>query len=103
MNDIDIAKKFVAKAQSSAQRNIPFMLNFTEYKRLIHTRTCYYSGVELTFEPNLDNTFTLDRIDADYGYISTNVVACSNKMNQKKKDLTMEELRMIFKKLKKRL
>ena len=103
MNDIDIAKKYVAKAQSSAQRNTPFMLTFIEYKRLMHTRNCYYSGVELTFEQCKDNTFTLDRIDADYGYVNGNVVACSNKMNQKKKDLTMEELRMIFKKLKKRL
>lgn len=103
MNDIDIAKKFVNKAQSSASRNIPFVLSFTDYKRLIHTRNCFYTGVELTFDENKDNSFTLDRIDASKGYVPGNVVACSNKFNQKKKDLTMDDMRQLFKKIKKRL
>ena len=50
MNDIQIAAKFVAKAKSSSDRNIPFMLSFSEYKRLLKTKKCYYTGVELTFE-----------------------------------------------------
>lgn len=103
MNDIEIAVKYAAKARSSADRNIPFMLSFYDYKRLLNTRKCYYSGVELTFEASKDNSFTIDRIDASIGYVPGNVVACSLKMNQKKKDFTLDELRMVFKKLKKRL
>lgn len=103
MNDIDIAKKFINKAQSSESRNIPFMLSFAEYKRLMNTRKCYYTGVELTFNTGEHNSFTLDRIDASIGYVPGNVVACSHKFNQKKKDLTIHDMRQLFKKLKKRL
>lgn len=103
MNDIDIALKYTAKARSSADRNIPFMISFNEYKRLLNTKKCFYSGVELTFEQQKDNSFTIDRIDASFGYIPGNVVACSLKMNQKKRDLTMDDMRMMFRKLKKRM
>ena len=103
MNDIDIASKYIAKARSSADRNIPFMITFNEYKRLLRTKKCFYSGVELTFEQNKDNSFTIDRISAEIGYVPGNVVACSLKMNQKKRDLTLEDLRMLFKKLKRRI
>ena len=103
MNDIEIAVKYTAKARSSADRNIPFMLSFNEYKRLLTTKRCYYSGVELTFEQSQENSFTIDRMDASIGYVPGNVVACSLKMNQKKKDLTMDDFRMIFRKLKRRL
>ena len=50
MDDIQIASKFVAKAKSSSDRNIPFTLSFNQYKRILNTRKCYYTGVELTFE-----------------------------------------------------
>lgn len=103
MDDIQIAAKFVAKAKSSSDRNIQFMLSFSEYKRLLKTKKCYYTGVELTFEKNQPNSFTIDRIDADRGYIHGNCVACSYIMNQKKKDLTMNDLRLMFRRLKKRL
>ena len=103
MDDIQIAAKFVAKAKSSSDRNIPFMLSFSEYKRLLKTKKCYYTGVELTFEKNQPNSFTIDRIDADRGYVPGNCVACSYIMNQKKKDLTMNDLRLMFRRLKKRL
>ncbi len=103
MDDIQIAAKFVAKAKSSSDRNIPFMLSFSEYKRLLKTKKCYYTGVELTFEKNQPNSFTIDRIDADRGYVPGNCVACSNIINQKKKDLSLSDMRCIFRKIKRRL
>lgn len=103
MDDIQIAAKFVAKAKSSSDRNIPFMLSFSEYKRLLKTKKCYYTGVELTFGKNQPNSFTIDRIDADRGYVPGNCVACSNIINQKKKDLSLSDMRCIFRKIKRRL
>lgn len=102
MNDIDIAKRFIRKADSSRDRNIPFVLSFTEYKRLLNTRKCYYTGVELVFKEGDPNNFTLDRIDSSKGYMPGNVVACCLSINQKKKDLTLAEMKMMFNKLKRR-
>lgn len=103
MNDIEIARKFMNKAGDAQKRNIPFMLGFSDYKRLLRTKRCYYTGVEMTFEEGQPNSFSIDRVDASKGYIPGNVVACTVKFNQKKKDLTMDDLRMIFKKIKRRL
>jgi len=103
MNDIDIARKYTNKAQDAYKRNIPFLLSFVEYKRLLKTKKCYYTGVEMVFEEGNPNCFSIDRVDASKGYIPGNVVACTVKFNQKKKDLTMDDLRMIFKKLKRKL
>lgn len=104
MTDIEIANKYVSKAKSSQVRGIDFTLTFTEYKRLLRTTKCWYTGMVLTkHDPNLPSHFTLDRIDASVGYTKINTVACSNYMNQKKRDLTLDDLKMLFKKLKHRL
>lgn len=103
MTDYELALKFIAKAKSSSDRNIPFTLSFFEYKRLLKAKRCYYTGVELTFEKNQPNTFTIDRIDASKGYVKGNCVACSNAINQKKRDLTLLDMKQIFRKIKKKL
>jgi len=85
LSDLVVAKKYIQKEQSSKSRGIEFKLTFEEYRKLIHTEKCFYTGVELNrkVQGNSDN-LTLDRIDSSIGYVSGNVVACSHSINHLK-------------------
>lgn len=88
MCDVHLAKKYVAKAQSSASRGIAFELSFTSYKNLMRAKKCYYTGIILTDPVGgkaLNQTDrTIDSIDNTKGYVSGNVVACCWAANQLK-------------------
>lgn len=98
--DIDLAKKYISKSQSSEQRKIKFELTFPQYKKLMKTKKCYYTGVILNSKENDPNQRTLDRIDSSIGYTAENTVACSNIINKKKTNLTLLEMKQIFTALK---
>lgn len=76
MTDLQIAKKYCYKAQSSKDRGLEFTLNFNEYKRLMNNKRCYFTGIKLT-----SSNRTLDRVDNALGYVSGNVVSCCNAFN----------------------
>lgn len=82
MNDLQLAKKFVAKAASSHARGIGFDLSFTSYKNLMRAKRCFYTGVELTNAEGSVDQRTIDRIDNTKGYTKGNVVACCFGYNQ---------------------
>lgn len=75
-NDVDIAKAYVSKANSSIGRGIIFTLSYVGFKNLCKAKKCYFTGLPLTPE-----TFTIDRVDANKGYESGNVVACHTSFN----------------------
>lgn len=102
MNDIDVAKKLLKIYQSSQDRGLDFNLTFAEVKRLLSIKKCFFSGVELDDNENSDNQRTFDRVDNEKGYILGNVVACSRKMNQTKGNLTINDIKLIVKGLKKK-
>lgn len=87
-----IAKRYIEKIANTKRRNIEFTLTFAQYKKLITTKKCYFTGIEMTVD--YDNTsdsdkkplnaFTLDRIDANIGYTNENTVACCHLMNYAK-------------------
>ena len=97
MTDQQVALKYVAKINSSRARGINFSLTFAQYKRLISTKKCFYTGKLLT--KSGDTQFTIDRIDASKGYESGNCVVCCRDINNKKKDLTISEIELIYKKV----
>lgn len=99
MNDGDYAAKYLAKIRSTTDRGIEFTLTFNEYKRLLKIKRCFYTRDTLTFHPGLPNSFSLDRIDASKGYIKGNVVACTSDMNRKKRDLTINDIKIIHNRL----
>lgn len=78
-NDVLIAKAFIAKANSSADRGIEFNLSFTSFKNMCKAKKCYFTGLTLT-----PDTFTIDRIDSNKGYVTGNVVACHKDFNNLK-------------------
>ena len=51
---------------------------------------CFYTGRQLSPEPNHPNTLSLDRQDSSVGYVQGNVVICIWDVNAMKQDLSHE-------------
>lgn len=97
--DIVIARKLLNLAQSAKERELEFNLSFRTVKRLLNQKNCYYTGVP--FETEGSKVRTIDRVDAAKGYIEGNVVACTQEINFKKSNLSIQEIDMLFLKIKK--
>jgi hypothetical protein len=97
--DIEVAKKMLNLKQSADSRNIKFDLSFLTLKKLMEQKRCFYTNIN--FEGKGDLALSIDRIDNKLGYIEGNVVACTVEMNRKKADITLEEIEMIYKAIKK--
>ncbi|MCA9749601.1 MAG: hypothetical protein KC414_10900 [Romboutsia sp.] len=102
LTDIEVAKKLLKIHQSAQARNLDFDLSFSEVKRLLSVKKCFYSGEELESDEKSENQRTFDRVDNTKGYVNGNVVACTKKINHLKNNLTIEEIKIIVKGLKKK-
>lgn len=99
MEDITVARKLVSVEDSATKRGIDFNLSFKRCKQLLTTRNCYYTG-----KPFTDRDFlTFDRVDNNKGYTDENVVACSKSFNEAKKNLTVKQITLMYKKVTKHL
>lgn len=96
VSDVDIAQKLLAIKSSADSRGIEFNLSLKKVKKLLSTKKCYISGVELNKIQKDDNQLTFDRLDNSKGYIDDNVVACSLRMNRLKGELTIEDIIMLY-------
>lgn len=83
--DTYVSLKLLHKSVQCAQRGIEFALTFTDMKRLLQKKKCYYSGITLTLEGK--HSHSIDRIDDTKGYTAENTVACSAYVNGLKNDL----------------
>ena len=85
MDDLTIAKKYTTKAYRAEHGGHEFTLTFQQFKKLMNTKRCYYTGVLLTDMKNKDalppKYRTIDRIDSTVGYIPDNVVVCAHAVN----------------------
>lgn len=84
MLDVDIAKRYLNKASECKSKRVEFSLTFAEFKRVITTRRCKYTGVLLTMQKGdiqKQTDVTIDRVDNLKGYVTGNVVACCNAYN----------------------
>lgn len=99
MTDLDIAKKLIRIARSAEDRGIEFDLTFTKVKKLMNSKKCFFTGVVLDkSNGESPNYITFDRVDANGGYTDNNVVACSKAFNQKKKDITLVDIKTMYEK-----
>lgn len=98
MNDLEIARRMVSKADNAKQRGIEFDLSFADMKRLLSRKTCYYTRNKFTETGG--NKRTLDRINSKLGYTKANTVACTSACNKLKNRL-LEELGVHVKVVKK--
>jgi hypothetical protein len=101
LNDVQVASKLLYIHRSAKKRDIEFDLSFAKTKRLMKTKKCYFTGVELNFIPDDDNQISFDRVDNEKGYTDDNLVACSRAFNSKKNDLTVEDIKNLYNGLKK--
>lgn len=84
--DLIVADKLKQMKASADKRNKEFNLTFTDVKRLLKRKTCYYTG--LKFNPDDTNLgLTIDRIDNKLGYVKGNVVSCCNAVNSLKEHI----------------
>lgn len=81
------AVKYLQTMRNARRRGLDFDLTFNDIKRLVSKTHCQYTG--LPFNPHCDELkLTLDRRDNKKGYVKGNVVACLNKINCLKNELT---------------
>ena len=98
VSEVTIAKAYIQKSQSSADRGIPFELTFSQFKKLYQAKVCYFTGVRL-----LPKERTIDRLDNSKGYTKDNSFACCLAFNQLKSvvenpnnNLTMNQVSVGF-------
>jgi hypothetical protein len=96
--DIEVAKKMINLQQSATSRNIEFDLSFETVKHLMTRTNCYYTGVKFEDEGKL--AFSVDRVDSRKGYVEGNVVSCTVDINSKKSNLSHDEIKMLYEKIK---
>ncbi len=94
-NDQKIALKYINLMQSAKDRKIDFNLSLSKLIKIYNTKRCFYTNEILTSE-----NISIDRIDNDLGYIDSNIVACTIRINQLKSNMTLKEIQCICKKLK---
>jgi hypothetical protein len=99
LTDMDICKKMTSIVSSGSNRNIEVNLSFTALSWVMRSKTCFFTGVKLNFTENHPHQLTVDRLDNDKGYIDGNVVACSKEFNEIKGNLTLEQIKILYKKL----
>ena len=98
ISDLEVAKKMIKISQSASDRKLEFNLKFETVKRLMNYSTCYYTNKPFGDEGGL-YARSFDRVDSAKGYIEGNVVACTVDINQKKANLSLEELTMLYNRL----
>lgn len=86
MNERRLAKQYIDKIDSSEKRDISFELTFSQFKKLLSLKRCYYTSrpfipYEERNESNRGSWRTLDRIDNSKGYTLENTVACCGAIN----------------------
>lgn len=103
VSDVDIAQKLLSIKSSADSRGIEFNLSLKKVKKLLNTKKCYISGVELNKIPKDDNQLTFDRLDNSKGYTDDNVIACSLRMNRLKGELSIDDIIMLYVAVKKKI
>ena len=98
VSDLEVAKKMIKISQSAQDRKLDFNLKFETVKRLMSYSTCFYTGKTFGEEGSLQAR-SFDRVDSSKGYIEGNVVACTVDINQKKANLSIDEIICLYNKL----
>lgn len=89
MNDLDIARRYIRKAENAKLKGVEFKLSLTSFKNMMRAQKCAYTGIQMTTGKRGDMKLkasdrTIDRIDCKKGYVPGNVVACCHAANNLK-------------------
>lgn len=104
MNDLDLARRYISKTEWAKERNLEFLISFSDFKRLMLRKKCAYTGIELTFKvPGSTSRATdkeIDRIDNTLGYVKGNVITVSHCANKLKSRFENPVSKLSFKEMK---
>lgn len=91
MNDLEIAERYLRKAQQSKDKGHIFDLSFSDFARIMRKKTCVYTGIEMTTKlagkTIKDTDRTLERMDNSIGYTKSNTIAVCHYANKLKSHL----------------
>ena len=73
--------------KSASNRNKDFNLTRTDIRRLLERKTCFYTGLPFSTKEGSPYIRTIDRVNANRGYVKGNVVACCKVVNEFKNQL----------------
>jgi len=92
--DIKFMKCYEHKYHSSLERKIEFKLTFAQFKKLLKTKYCFYTGKPLIYDFGVTdkqfNHVSLERLDSSKGYTKENTVAVCHGLNQLRSKLDLE-------------
>lgn len=84
---LEITGKYYHLMRSASTRNKAFNLTRTDVRRLLERKTCFYTGLPFSTREGSPYTRTIDRVNAEHGYVKGNVVACCKMANEFKNQL----------------
>lgn len=101
-NEHSIKLAILRSAKSRAKaKNIEFNIDVSD---IILSEVCPLLNIKLASNNKIsDNSYSLDRIDSNKGYIKGNVWIISNRANAIKNNASLEELELLVNNLKKKL
>jgi len=104
-DDIKLCQAYIRTVQGAKDRDIECTLSLKKFQQLKKITRCYYTNIKLICgEPakaQADN-WSIDRLDNNKGYTDNNVVVCSQRINAKKGSISIDEIKAIYKGLKKK-
>lgn len=84
--DFLLAQRLLVIYERARSRNLACNLTIADIKALFRRKTCYYTGIAFD-EKDTSLNPTVDRMDPNLGYVSGNVVLCSNWANSFKAEV----------------
>lgn len=93
----DISELYSHLKSSAKSRGLEFNLTKTDLHDLSFPLTCPILGIKLTWNRGCagDDSYSIDRINSDFGYVKGNVIVISNRANILKRDATLRELQLL--------
>lgn len=84
MNDIELARQYLAKLDNAKSGNVKFSLTLRDFKKLLSTKTCYYTKTKFVNDRTSPFKRTFERLDNSIGYTKENTVVVCHCYNQLK-------------------
>jgi hypothetical protein len=100
-----LAAIFTLYRRGAVSRGLSFNLKVEDFKAKWESQDglCWYTGIEMTTTVRDPNKVSIDRVDNTQGYTRENTVLCTKRVNLMKREMSVEELRDIVRKLHKHL
>ena len=96
--DIEVAKKLLQIQARAIKKNLEFDMSLAKVRTLMNTQRCFFTNIVMSRgDGNDENQLSFDRIDNSKGYTDENVVACTTRINQLKRSLSIEDIEYLYK------